>query len=151
MPNPRGPAAPSVYSAPVLPMPPSGVLHVSVENGKTKLCAPGDPCSMTCSSFVLSGPGSGSLKVRVKDGQLHVNGPQFSATADVLTQGGQKDRIVLEGNVRLKSHGSMKFKGVADCVAVNLADGAVEIRAKKPNDEARAVNAVFQFWQGMMR
>jgi hypothetical protein len=130
-------------------------VSVVEKNGKAYLeIQTGAAATMTCECMTLTieckrdkGTVKVPLKLTVADKQMRIESECLRANADRLTHCGPGGCVTLEGGVKLKyEEGSRVAQIVANEVAVDLADGRVEM---KPMCTDR--KQVFSFWLSFFR
>src|SRR5262249_46029264 len=84
--------------------------------------------SMTCDHLVGKMAGKSPVKLAVASGQVAIDGPSLNALADRMVMM-PKDRLVLQGHVRLKwGKGDQRAEVTADKVTVGMNEGRLEIQ-----------------------
>jgi hypothetical protein len=124
-------------------------MHVTEEDGRACLTVHishgGEETCASCAGMVLK-VGGDALKVNVVGKQIEVCGSFGRAVADSLTRGDSDGALVLEGHVRMKyNKDGQKAEIAADHVAVNVADGHLEVKPSEKHQQ------VFEFWTGFFQ
>jgi hypothetical protein len=138
-----------------IPTPPFCQVGVVEKNGKTCLeIQTGTDATMTCECMTLTieckrekGTVKVPLKLTVAEKQVRIESDCLRANADRITHSGPGSCVTLEGGVKLKyEEGSRVAQIVANEVAVDLADGRVEMKPMRADREQ-----VFSFWLSFFR
>ena len=139
-----------------IPTPPSCLVSVVEKNGKAYLeIQTGTDATMTCECMTLTieckrekGTVKVPLKLSIADKQVRIESDCLRANADRLTHGGPGGCVTLQGGVKLKyEEGGRVAQIVASEVAIDLADGRVEIKPVRSTDSEQ----IFSFWLSFFR